>query len=178
MRCFIAINLPDRIKNKIAEITKELPDKGIKKVKPNNLHLTLKFLGEVSENNADKIKKILDKIDYQKFDVSLKNFGFFPNNNFIKIVWIGIEKGREEIIKLQKQIDLKLKELNFKPETDFEPHLTIARVKFLEDKKEFFEKTKKFKFEENFSVSNFCLMQSFLKNTGPIYKKIHEVKLS
>jgi 2'-5' RNA ligase len=178
MRCFIAITLPEEIKKKISEITKSLTEKGIKKVRESNLHLTLKFLGEVEENKIEEIKQVIEKINYKKFNVSLKNFGFFPNDSFIKVVWIGIEKGSKEIIELQKQIDLRLKDLGFKQERNFEPHLTIARVKFLENKKNFLEKIKELKFEDNFSVLNFDLMQSFLKPEGPVYKKILAVELT
>ena len=193
MRCFIAINLPDKIKEKISDITKNFPEKGIKKVGEHNLHLTLKFLGEVDKNKLEEIKKILEKINCQKFDVSLKDFGFFPNTNFIKVVWIGIEKGNKEIIELQKQIDSELEKSGFKKEKGFsvfdrkyfpskmekgfEPHLTIARVKFLENKKEFLDKMNKLKFEDNFSVSSFDLVESILKKEGPVYRKILGVEL-
>ncbi len=177
MRYFIAINLPENTRKKILEITRDFPEKGIKKIRGPNLHLTLKFLGELDENKVDKIKQVLDKINYNKFDVSLKDFGFFPGDNFVKVVWIGVEKGKEELIELQKQIDLELKNLGFKPETNFEPHLTIARVNFLENKKEFLEKIRELKFEDNFSVSNFDLMQSFLKPEGPVYREILNVGL-
>lgn len=177
MRCFIAINLPKETKKRISKIMKDFQEKGIKKVEEQNLHLTLKFLGEVNEKKIEEIKQILEKINYKKFEVSLKNFGFFPNDNFIKVVWIGIEKGRKEIIELQKKIDFGLKDLSFKPETNFEPHLTIARIKFLKNKKEFLKKVSELKFEDNFSVSNFDLMQSFLKPGGPVYKKILSIGL-
>ncbi|MCK4429006.1 MAG: RNA 2',3'-cyclic phosphodiesterase, partial [Candidatus Aenigmarchaeota archaeon] len=83
MRCFIAINIPEEIKSKIAEATKNLTDSGLKKVEMKNLHLTLKFIGDVEEKKADEIKQILNKINFNKFDISLKNFGFFPNETFI-----------------------------------------------------------------------------------------------
>ncbi len=177
MRCFIAINLPDKIKNKIIGITRELPDRGIKKVEKQNLHLTLKFLEEVNDKKIEEITNVLEKISYNKFEVSLKNFGFFPNMNFIKVIWIGIEKGREDIIELQRQIDLELEKIGFKKEKNFEPHLTVARVKSLENKAGFLELIKKLKFEAGFSVSNFELMQSFLKPEGPVYEKIVCVEL-
>lgn len=177
MRCFIAINLPDEIKNKIVEVAKGLPNKGIKKVERQNLHLTLKFLGEIDEKKVLEIKEVLENINFNRFEVSLKNFGFFPDRNFIKVVWIGIEKGKEKIIELQKQIDSELEKIGFKKEKNFEPHLTIARVKFLENKKEFLDIFNKLKFEDNFSVSNFDLMRSFLRREGPVYEKIFGVEL-
>ncbi len=177
MRTFIAINLPDRIKDKISEMTKEFPEKGVKKVEKQNLHLTLKFLGDVDEKKLEEIKQILKTIDYSKFEISLKNIGFFPNKDFIKVVWLGIEKGRNEVIGLQKQIDQKLEKCGFISEKNYEPHLTIARVKFLKDKKEFLDKLKKIKFEDNFSVSGSGLMESNLSSLGPVYKEILTIDL-
>ncbi len=172
MRAFIAINLPDRIKEKILEMTKEFQEKGIRKVGKQNLHLTLKFLGDVNEKNVEEIMQILKTVDCAKFEVSLKNIGFFPNENFIKVVWLGIENGRNELIELQKQIDQKLEKCGFKSEGTYEPHLTIARVKSIKDKKEFLDKLKKIKFEDNFRVSNFELIESKLNPSGPVYSVI------
>ncbi|MCK4730396.1 MAG: RNA 2',3'-cyclic phosphodiesterase [Candidatus Aenigmarchaeota archaeon] len=172
MRAFIAINLPDRIKDKILEMTKEFQEKGIRKVGKQNLHLTLKFLGDVNEKKVEEIMQILKTVDCVKFEVSLKNMGFFPNESFIKVVWLGIENGRNELIELQKQIDQKLEKYGFKPEKNYEPHFTIARVKSIKDKKEFLDKMKEIKFEDNFSVSNFELMESKLSPSGPVYREL------
>ncbi len=172
MRTFIAINLPEKIKDKISETTKEFLDKGIKKVRKQNLHLTLKFLGDVDEKKLEEIKQTLKTVNYVKFEISLKNIGFFPNKEFIKVVWIGIEKRRNEVIGLQKQIDQKLEKCGFRPEINYEPHLTIARVKSIKDKKEFLDKIKEIKFKDNFSVSKFELMESNLSPSGPVYKEL------
>jgi 2'-5' RNA ligase len=176
MRCFIAINLPEEVKEEISKIIEKLPKKGIKKVAKENLHLTLKFLGEINENLIKKIEEELEKIKFDRFAVKLKDIGFFPNRNFIRVVWLGIDEGEEEIKELQKEVDKKLAKL-FKKEKNFEPHLTIARVKFLKDKEGFIEELEKIKFEDSFEVRSFELMESILQRKGPVYKLIKSFKL-
>jgi len=174
MRCFVAINLPEEVKEKIKKITDTLPENGIKKVAKENLHLTLKFLGEVKERAIEKVENKLSEIKFNKFSIGLKDIGFFPSRNFIRVVWIGIGEGKEEIEELQKKIDEKLSEL-FKKEENFEPHLTIARVKFLKDKKSV-HRLEKIKFKDCFEVESFELMESILRREGPIYRVIKSFK--
>ena len=170
MRCFVAINLPEEVKENVKKIVASIPENGIKKVAPENLHLTLKFLGEIGERAIRKVENKLSEIKFNKFLVELKDIGFFPNRNFVRVVWVGVGEGREEIEELQKKIDEKLNEL-FKKEENFEPHLTIARVKFLKDKK-IIQKLEKIKFEDCFEVESFELMESILQKNGPRYKVI------
>lgn len=178
MRYFIAVNLPIDLKEKIRKATKNLQDKGLKKVAPEKLHLTLKFLREVNENKIEEVKEKLREIEFERFSVGLKGTGCFPNMNFIKVFWLGIGEGRENLIGLQGEIDEKLSKINFKKEKKkFEPHLTIARVKFLQDKGKILEELKKIQLEENFEVNNFYLMESMLQKGGPKYKKIDSFKL-
>lgn len=178
MRCFVAVNLPREVKEKIWRVIKNLQGKGLKKVAPENLHLTLKFLGEVDQEIVKKVKEKLKQVEFNKFSISLKGISYFPNRNFIKVVWLGIEKGRKNLIGLQKEIDKKLEELSFKKEKNkFEPHLTIARVKFLENKRKFVEELEKIKFEKEFEIKSFELMESILQREGPIYKKIESFEL-
>lgn len=177
MRCFIAVNLPGEVKEKIGEATKNLEDRGMKKVASENLHLTLKFLGEVNEKRVEEVKKKLREIKFEKFLVSFRGVGCFPNRDFIKVVWLGVEEGRKNLIDLQKVIDEKLSEIGFKKERKFEPHLTVARVKFLRDKGKFVEELNKIRFEEQFEVESFELMESVLQKEGPTYKKVESFRL-
>ncbi|HIE41289.1 MAG TPA: RNA 2',3'-cyclic phosphodiesterase [Candidatus Aenigmarchaeota archaeon] len=176
MRCFIAINLPNEIKKEIWKISKKIPEEGIKKVTEENLHITLKFLGEVDNNQIEKIKYNLKEIKFNKFCVKLTGIGFFPNKNFIRVVWVSVGEGKEEIKKLQKMIDEKLLRLKFNKEKIFEPHLTIARIKFLKNK-EFLKELEKIKFNYTLEVESFELMHSILQKKGPIYKKIESFDL-
>jgi len=171
-RCFIAINIPKNIKNKIYEIQNQLPEFIGKKTKLENLHLTLKFLGEINEDKIEKIKEKLKQTKFKKFNTTLDEVGVF-SEKFIKILWLHLTNCTE----LQKQIDNSLQDL-FKPEFRFMSHITIARVKKIQNKNQFLENLKKIKIPEiKFHIDKFYLMSSELSSQDPKYKIIEEYNL-
>jgi len=128
MRVFIAINLPEVIKEECVGIQKELEKKDLfrgKFTEKENLHLTLKFLGEIDKEDLERIKEKLKEIKFKEFELELGEIGVF-SPKFIKIIWL--ELIGEGIFSLQKEIDNCLLEL-FERERRFMSHLTIARVK-------------------------------------------------
>ena len=150
MRTFISINIPEKIKRKIIEIQDKLPEFVGKKTERQNLHLTLKFLGEVSEERAEQMKEELKKINFPRFESEIDSPGVF-NENFIKIIWLHMTNCGE----LQKEIDNALSEF-FSKEDRFMSHLTIARVKNIKDKRRFLEQLKKVKIPNmKFAVEDF-----------------------
>ncbi len=167
MRLFIAIDVPEIISNYITEVQKKLT--GAKLTLTKSFHLTLKFLGEVTPAQAEDIKKKLEKIQFKPFTASLDGTGVFPSENMIRVVWIGIEP-HDIICELQKQIDEALAPL-FKKEKGFQPHITLARVKTVENKKQFTELVKNLKVEPfSFEVKHFKLIESKLQGKeGPLY---------
>lgn len=176
-RCFIAIDLPREAINEILRIQKIIREKTLftgKLTEGENLHLTLKFLGEIDDEKIVLVKKRLSDIKFSEFFAETLEVGVF-NKDFIKIVWIKLNgKG---IWGLQKAIDEKLKDL-FDVEARFMSHITIARVKNVKDKKSFIEylssiKPKKIKFK----VNEFFLKKSELTSTGPKYEDIECYKL-
>ena len=167
MRTFIAIDLPEEIKKEVKKIQDNLPEFSGKKAELENLHLTLKFLGEIDDDKVEEVKEKLGKIKLEKFPAIIDRIGVF-SDKFVKIIWLHMD-GFE---KLQKEIDSKLKGL-FEPEKRFMSHLTIARVKSIKDKKEFLEKLKRIKIPTmKFIVSNFKLKKSTLTPQAPIYEDI------
>ena len=167
MRCFIAIDLPEEIKKEIAKIQKQLPDFKGKLTEKDNLHLTLKFLGEISDEQVNNIKEKLEKIKFNKFKAKLQNIGVF-SESFVRIIWINLENCDG----LQKEIDNALSKL-FKREERFMSHLTIARVKYIKDKQKFLDSLKKIKIAPvEFEVQGFALKKSTLTGRGPIYGDI------
>ncbi len=168
MRAFIAIDIPDNAKKEIANIQKQLPEFKGKLTEESNLHLTLKFLGEISEEQTEKIKESLKKIKFRKFTAKLSDLGFF-SESFIRIIWIKLENCDE----LQKEVDNELKDL-FKKEERFMSHLTIARVKAVKDKKRFIDELKKIKVNPiEFEVSKVHLKKSVLTSKGPVYEDVY-----
>ena len=174
MRLFIAVEIPKNVKEEIIRIQKEIGNELIKAkwLKENHIHLTLKFLGEVEENKLDKIKELLRNIRFEQFKIYSSNIGFFPNENYIRVLWIGLKS--DKIIELQKKIDNELLKL-FPKEKKFEPHITLARIKYIKDKDKFKELIKNIKVEKiEFKVDNFKLIKSTLTKQGPIYEVIEE----
>ncbi|WP_423792575.1 RNA 2',3'-cyclic phosphodiesterase [Methanocaldococcus indicus] len=174
MRVFLAIDIPKDIKNKIYELQKDFKIKGIKLVEKENLHITVKFLGEVDDNTLNKILNL--NLEIPKTKIELKGLGTFPNENYIRVIWIGVYG--EGLINIFKEIDNKLNTLGFEKERSYVPHLTLGRVKFIENKKLLKEKINKNKdiFIGEFETNSIKLYKSTLTPTGPIYEVIKEWK--
>lgn len=181
MRCFIAIKFPIDFENEIKKIQDKLPDFIRKKAIPENLHLTLKFLGEIDEDKIKFVDEELSKANFQSFFSNSEEIGFFDNKS-LGIVWISLTNCEN----LQKEIDESLKEI-FPKEKRFMAHLTIARmahvtknrIKSFSSKEEFLNELKNIKVPlMKFSVKNFYLMESVLKQEGPEYKIVKKYELN
>lgn len=170
MRTFIALELPEEIKSYLLEMQKHINHQA-KLSYANDFHITLKFLGEVSEQQAEGIKKMLAEIRFEEFSTALSEIGFFPSEQYISVIWVGL-KPDKEIYELQQKIDSRLADL-FQKDDRFKPHLTLARVKFIKDKVKFLRDLKKIRIEpKGFSVKNFKLIKSTLTPDGPVYEEI------
>jgi len=157
----------------IKEIQDKLPEFLGKKTEIQNLHLTLKFLGEISFENVEKIKSKLSKINLSKFEAEISNLGFFGKSREKSIIWLGVTNCEN----IQEEIDKSLEEL-YEKERRFMGHLTIARLKKIASKKKFIEDLKKIKIPKLFFVvDKFYLMESNLKKNGPEYRVIEEYNL-
>jgi len=173
MRLFIAIEVLEDIKEYISELQEQIDTQNNKigLVNKNSIHLTLKFLGEVQSSKLEEIKNNLKKITFKPFSVVLDNIGFFPSESNIRVIWIGL-KPEDHVIELQKNIDDNLKSF-FKKEKDFKPHLTLARVKYIENKTDFIAKLKNLQVKKlSFGVRSFFLIESELTPERPIYNTL------
>ena len=169
MRLFIAIDFSG-LKDYFSELQQELP-KNARLSLTRSYHMTLKFLGEVQPDKVETITDILKNVKFEPFSVFLGSIGIFPTENYIRVVWIGINP-EEKILELQKQIDESLRPL-FKKEKDFKVHITLARVKYPEDKKQFLEELKKIKIEsKKIEINDFRLIKSTLTPKGPVYEDL------
>ncbi|MFH1053382.1 MAG: RNA 2',3'-cyclic phosphodiesterase [Candidatus Woesearchaeota archaeon] len=178
MRCFVAVNLPNDIREQLGDMVKGLrEEKGkINWVQPQNMHITLKFLGDLDDAKIELVKEKLESVRFNKFSLTLDRLGTFPSENFISVLWIGV-KEKDDLFDLHKMVDISLSKM-FSLERNFLGHITLGRVKFLDDKKGFIEKLKKIKIDgKSFPVENFALMKSELTSNGPIYEKVNEFKL-
>jgi len=178
-RCFIALDLPLEAVNEIENIQNKLKKKVLftgKFTERTNLHLTLKFLGEISNEKIEEVKKRLSnvKLDFE-INAELGEVGVF-NKKFIRIIWIKLNgKG---IFDLQKQIDDQLKCL-FPIEERFMSHITIARVTSVGAKSELLEYLKSIKPKNiKFKINSFSFKKSELLENGPIYENLEEYNLA
>lgn len=170
MRTFIAIELPKDIREYLTEIQKQISseDAKIKWIAKKHLHLTLKFLGEVSDKRVELLRELLGKIKFKKFEVSLNKLGVFPNEQRINIIWIDL-KPAGKVIELQQKIDSELLN-NFPKEQKFYAHLTLGRVKFMKNREALLEKIKSAQVEnKEFEINEFKLIKSDLTKDGPVY---------
>ncbi|BCB96540.1 RNA 2',3'-cyclic phosphodiesterase [Dissulfurispira thermophila] len=184
IRCFIAIDMSENIKNAIADVIKKcgLTLKGVRWVLVENIHLTLKFLGDVEEDLIPEIEKELASIckRHNVFKINIRGAGAFPNFKYPNVLWIGIDQS-EELKGLYEDIEKSMSALGFEREDRrFSPHLTIGRVKDRKGIESVIKELYTFKdtFFGSIEVNEVLLMRSVLKPTGAEYSKIADFKLS
>uniref|UniRef100_A0A7V3RHU9 RNA 2',3'-cyclic phosphodiesterase n=1 Tax=candidate division WOR-3 bacterium TaxID=2052148 RepID=A0A7V3RHU9_UNCW3 len=174
MRTFIGIEIPERQRKVIYEFWKEERSKNlpIKWVEFENLHITLKFLGEVDEKRMNEIIPALSSISKKTkgFLCQLENFGCFPGIRNPRVLWMGVSQGEREIINLAIELDDALSKYGFKKEEKkFHPHLTLGRIRAPFKIDEIIDKNLK---TESFRVNDFVLFKSTLLPSGPIYERL------
>ena len=176
-RCFIALELSREAIDYIHELDLQIKKKNLftgKFTEPENLHLTLKFLGEIEESKIEAVKKKLKEIKFKEFEASLGEVGTFINR-YNSILWIKLQG--KEIWDLQKQIDEKLRDI-FSIEERFMSHITIARMKKIHGKNEFLDYVKNIKVKKiKFAVKDIVLKKSELKSEGPAYENLDKYLL-
>ena len=176
MRTFIAIEINDQgVLNSIHKIQTELNIKA-KPVELHNMHFTVQFLGEVSEDMIRKISDTLSGIEFSEFSISFASIGVFPNLNSPRVIWIGTNDGVNELEKLSETIRTKLSHLGFSPDKKFKPHVTIFRVKKkIEGISNKLQKFSSCSFGKQV-ISEVKLKKSELMPNGPIYTDLLIVK--
>lgn len=181
MRAFIAIKIPDPIKEEISKFQKGLRDiQDIKWVAPENIHLTLKFLGEIKEEQIENIGKVIKTSiqDTKPFNISFGALGGFPNLSRPRVLWIGIKEGKEKLARFMDKLDKEISKLGFEQEArESIPHLTIGRVKKnWHSRPVLLNQQQSFDYPP-FTVDKVYLIKSELTPGGPIYTNIKEFKL-
>jgi len=182
VRSFIAVDIEDEsVLSRILSFQQSLAECGcdLKPVSRENIHITLRFLGELPPNLIEKIKEELSKVSYSPFNVEFRGTGVFPNLRHINVVWVGIHRGAEELTRIFSQLEPKLRTLGVKPDNrGFSPHLTVARLKSQRNR-EMLTKTIMDMENHEFGsipVNSIKLKKSVLTPKGPIYSTLHELK--
>ncbi len=182
MRTFIAIEVPKEIKNAVEIYVNPLKKEKAKIswVKPENIHITLKFLGEVAEDKIPEIYESLKKclVGQKPFDIEVTGTGGFPNLSRPRVFWVGLKNGAVELKNLAKSIDNELNKHGFpRDKRDFNPHLTIGRVKYIDNIKKFVKKMNILDYKGGFfTAKEVLIMKSDLKPTGAVYTKLQTIK--
>ena len=192
IRTFIAIELNESMRAELASVQSKLKGSGadIKWVEPENIHLTLKFLGATEKNRIDAIKNILDSTTGQikPFNISLSSLGAFPDLNSPRVIWVGIEDenvgARHAVPLLIHTIENELSNLGFpKDNRPFLAHVTLGRARSPKNKQELkkiiddINKRRGGQCPPPTTVNHVTLFQSALTPTGPMYHILHEAKL-
>jgi RNA 2',3'-cyclic 3'-phosphodiesterase len=188
MRLFLAINLPAGLRKALFELAGPLSkQQGIRLVMGENIHITLKFLGDVEQDDVGNIISaldgigcggiVLDGIIPKPFNVSLEGLGAFPSLNNIRVVWAGCREGADGIVSLHETVEARLPQ--FPKDRDFHPHATLARFKYAKEKKalsDFIQENKKRVFG-SFELGSFELMKSELSPDGASYGILESFRL-
>jgi 2'-5' RNA ligase len=188
IRSFIAVELPRELKQELAELEAKLKQCSppvVKWVDPNNIHITLKFLGEISEDRIDELMLAIEQAaqGIPPFKLAVRDTGAFPNLERVQIIWVGVKGELEKIVQLQKRIESNMEQFGFPRESrPFSPHLTLGRVRDdagLNDRLRLGKLLVDTHFIalHNVDVNAINLIKSQLTAAGPIYTRIGSVKL-
>ena len=184
MRTFIAINLDPEIKRSLTQLIDELKvrsteSRSIRWVRPEGMHLTLKFLGEIGEDKIPLIESALKRTSekYSSFSLKIKGTGYFPPKSRVpRVFWVGIEE-EGTLQKLQRQLEEEMEKLGFpKEQRAFHPHLTLGRVKTSSNLRGILDLLEKYKEKilGEMEVHKMTFFRSVLKPTGAEYSVLSE----
>lgn len=179
IRTFVCLELSHEVKEILSSIISRLKDDRdrIKWVQPDQLHITLKFLGNTEVGLVPQIGEVLEEVAITQgvFRITLKGLGSFLSGKRMRVVWVGVEEGKTQIIEIWRKLDGRLSALGFNQEgREYIPHVTLGRIKYLSDPFSFIRKLKKYENEtfDEYEVTTITLMKSTLLPTGPIYEPL------
>jgi 2'-5' RNA ligase len=180
IRSFIAFDIDDEnVKRKLAKIQHLLMQTGadLKLVETENIHVTMRFLGEISPNMVDKIFEEMKKLQFTPFIIQLKGVGVFPSLNYPRVVWAGITEGANKLQSVFEQLEPKIRTLGFAADSKgFSPHLTIARVRSAKNKPQLADFVERNVDCDFGTIKADCLFlkRSVLSPKGPTYSTLKE----
>ena len=181
MRLFLAIDIPSEIKKQVSTARAQLARKvrGVKWVEDHNLHLTVKFLGEVPESQAEDISAAVRGAveSYPVFWLEVGYPGFFPNIKSPRVIWLEIGGNSETALKVGQAIDNSLIPLGFEADKRRRLHLTLGRVRSDISTEDLIRNAQEFKgFSEklDFEVQQVVLYRSQLSSRGPVYTPVEK----
>ncbi len=188
IRVFVAVELPDAVKAEFAGLVSTIDAlgvRGVRTVRPEGIHLTLKFLGDV---NADLVPDIQAAMDAAAsgaapFDLSLGDTGVFPNPGAAHVLWVGVEGDIKRLSRLQERVERSLTDLGFRPERRrFNPHITAGRIRDSVSRPDR-RRVSDTLFSHGYvrppiRVESISLIRSILRPDGAIYEPVYTVGLA
>jgi 2'-5' RNA ligase len=183
MRTFVAVEMPQSVREQFRDVEARLrqAEAHVKWVEPHNIHLTLKFLGDVAEDQLPSVFQAVAEgaQGLAPLQVRLSRLGAFPNLRRPRVVWIGVDQGKEALLQLQGRMEEAMARRNFpREDRPFSPHLTIGRVKSERGLEDLIDIIRATPFEtESFEIDELVAMESTLTPDGPIYTPLHKVGL-
>jgi 2'-5' RNA ligase len=180
IRSFIAIEVPLPLQARIGELQQEMKrlDTDVKWVRPGGVHLTLRFLGTVPKEILEEIALAISPLISLKkpFDLRICGLGCFPSSRNPRVIWLGIDRGSEQVSCLQETIEKKMVGIVLPSERrPFRPHLTIGRIRSLRGKGALAQAIEMDQHVEigAFQAKEIILFQSELSPTGAVYTKLN-----
>jgi len=181
IRSFIAFDLNNElVLQRFREVQDKLVKTGadLKLVEPQNIHITMRFLGDIKPPMVDSVHEAMKKVSFSAFNCEIIGLGVFPDLRYARVVWAGIRTGADELRAVFIQLEPNLRELGFRPDPKgFSPHLTLARVKTGRNKAELARCVQDLADYDFGAVRADCLRvkKSVLTPKGPLYSTLREV---
>jgi len=181
IRSFVAFDIDNEsVLKRFSEVQTTLAKTGadLKLVEPKNIHITMRFLGDIPANMVDQIHEAMKKVSFSAFDCEIHGLGAFPDLRYARVVWAGMRRGADELRSVFNQLEPNLRQLGFKPDPKgFSPHLTLARVKTGRNKAELARCVQELADYDFGVVRADCLRlkKSVLTPRGPVYSNLREV---
>lgn len=183
VRCFVAVDIEDRELLEAFEKAQAVfksTGADLKGVETGNIHITLRFLGDVPDSEVERVGDVIRRLEFEPFSLDVNGVGVFPSLSRPSVVWAGLEGERlPEMLRLYTELENGLKKLGFEPERrGFEPHLTLCRVRSGRNREQLAEAVRGLA-DEHFGelkVRHVRLKKSVLTSRGPIYSTLAESK--
>lgn len=176
MRVFIAIPLPVDIRASLASLCHGIA--GAKWTQPENMHITLRFLGELNDEQCRDLDDELSEINCPRFDLTFRSFGCFDKRGHVHTLWAALDKSPELERLFEKVESASVRAGLEKARRKFKPHTTLARFRHVEDREigTFMESRNPYS-SEPFPAQSFVMYQSLRGNEGPRYEVLAEYPL-
>lgn len=185
MRCFVAIELPDSIRSRLADLQTQLQTLGraVRWTRPEHIHLTLKFLGEIADTRVPEVCAAVQAVasTLSPIHLSVRGAGCFPPSGPARILWAGVQGPPAELVACHQTCERALAQLGFAPENRaFRPHLTIARSRDRTGARGVRQIVEQFGDHElgTFTASELVVFQSVLGRSGPTYTALARAELN